>query len=346
MGKDYYKILGVKKDATETEIKKAFRKLAMIWHPDKNPTKKEEAEKKFKDIAEAYEVLSDKQKREIFDQYGEEGLKGEPGPGGPGSAGGFPGGGTFTFTSGGPGGGFYRPGNAEDVFAQVFGSSGFASMFGGRSGRGGMSFDFGDMEMDGGQGMGQSMGQSMGGKRARRKGHAMEVSLQVSLEELYNGTHKKLKITRHKVVSNQQVPEEKQIEIDIKKGWKSGTKITFEGYGDEEPGQEPGDIIFVIKEKKHQTFKRDGNNLIINHNISLSDALCGTKFTVKGLNGDNITVDTSNEVIPPNTRKRIPGKGMPIKNTHDYGDLLIEFTVDFPQKLDNGQKKKIRDANL
>jgi len=75
----------------------------------KNPTKKEEAEKKFKDIAEAYEVLSDKKKREIFDQYGEEGLKGEPGPGGPGEAGGFPGG-TFTFTSGGPGGGFYRPG--------------------------------------------------------------------------------------------------------------------------------------------------------------------------------------------------------------------------------------------
>jgi len=277
-------------------------------------------------------VLSDKKKREIFDQYGEEGLKGQPGAGGPGDAGGFPGG-TFTFTSSGPGGGFYRPGNAEDIFAQVFGSSGFASMFGGgRSG--GMSFDFGDMDTE---------NMPMSGRRARRKGHAVEVPLQVSLEDLYNGIHKKLKITRNKIDGS---VEEKQIEIDVKRGWKSGTKITFEGYGDEEQGREPGDIIFVIQEKKHERFKRDGNDLIIKYNISLTDALCGIKFNLKGLNGENIIIDTTNEVVTSNSRKRISGKGMPIKNTRDYGDLLIEFNLQFPQKLENNQKRKIREANL
>jgi len=341
MGKDYYKILGVAKDASETDIKKAFRKLAMIWHPDKNPTKKEEAEKMFKEVAEAYEVLSDKQKREIYDQYGEEGLKGEGGGAGgaggfPGGAGGFPGG-SFTFTSGGPGGGFYRPGNAEDIFAQFFGSN----MFGRGGGGGGMSFDFGnmgDMEMGGFS--------SNAGRRGKRKGKTVEVPLKVSLEDLYSGVPKKIKITRNKKEGNRRVPEEKQIEIDIKKGWKAGTKITFEGYGDEEAGLEPGDIQFVIQEKKHPVFTRDGNDLTMKKNISLSDALCGTSFNVTGLNGETVKVDTTGQVIGPHSRKRISGKGMPIKNSQSRGDLLIDFEIQFPSKLDNSQKKKIREANL
>ncbi len=103
MGKDYYAVLGVAKSATEEEIKKAYKKQALKWHPDRNPNNKTQAEEKFKELAEAYEVLSDKQKREIFDQYGEEGLKAGPPPQGPEGMGGMPGG--FGGFRGGPGGG-------------------------------------------------------------------------------------------------------------------------------------------------------------------------------------------------------------------------------------------------
>jgi len=124
------------------------------------------------------------------------------------------------------------------------------------AGGGGMSFDFGnmgDMEMGGFS--------SNAGRRGKKKGKTVEVPLKVSLKDLYNGVPKKIKITRNKMEGNRRVPEEKQIEIDIKKGWKAGTKITFEGYGDEEAGLEPGDIQFVIQEKKHPVFTRDGNDL-------------------------------------------------------------------------------------
>src|SRR4051794_30837649 len=114
MGKDYYSILGVEKSATEDEIKKAYKKQALKWHPDRNLKNKEQAEAKFKELAEAYEVLSDKQKREIYDRYGEEGLKsGVPPPGssGMGGMGGMPGGmpGGFSFRTSGPGGFSFTP---------------------------------------------------------------------------------------------------------------------------------------------------------------------------------------------------------------------------------------------
>ncbi|KAJ3265504.1 hypothetical protein HK104_006283, partial [Borealophlyctis nickersoniae] len=137
-GKDYYGILGVSKDADEETLKKAYRKQALKWHPDRNPNNKEMADRKFKEVSEAYEVLSDKNKRAVYDQFGEEGLKGGMPNGAGGGAGGFPagfsfggpggggfpGGPTFTFTSGGPGGGGgfrpFQPSSAEDIFRQFF----------------------------------------------------------------------------------------------------------------------------------------------------------------------------------------------------------------------------------
>ncbi|KAJ2711217.1 Molecular chaperone (DnaJ super), partial [Coemansia spiralis] len=124
MGKDYYAILGVSKDASEEALKKAYRKLALKYHPDRCADgNKEAAESKFKDISEAYEALSDKEKRQIYDQFGEEGLKGGVPPGGGGGgfpgAGGFPGGGGTTFSFGQGGFGGFNPSNPEDIFAQL-----------------------------------------------------------------------------------------------------------------------------------------------------------------------------------------------------------------------------------
>ncbi|KAL6988198.1 hypothetical protein U1Q18_013945 [Sarracenia purpurea var. burkii] len=127
MGVDYYKILQVDRNAKDEDLKKAYRKLAMKWHPDNYPNNKKEAEAKFKQIAEAYEVLSDPQKRAIYDQYGEEGLKGQvppPDAGGPNGA-------TFFSTGDGPTTFRFNPRNADDIFAEFFGSS---SPFGGMGG--------------------------------------------------------------------------------------------------------------------------------------------------------------------------------------------------------------------
>nr|DAD21063.1 TPA_asm: hypothetical protein HUJ06_022526 [Nelumbo nucifera] len=190
MGVDYYKILQVDRNAKDDDLKKAYRKLAMKWHPDKNPNNKKEAETKFKQISEAYEVLSDPQKRAIYDQYGEEGLKGQvppPGAGGPGGA-------SFFHTGDGPNVFRFNPRNADDIFAEFFGfSSPFGGMGGGGGGtRGGSRFPgglFGD-DIFASFGEGASMNQGP------RKAAPIENYLPCSLEELYKGTTKKMKISR------------------------------------------------------------------------------------------------------------------------------------------------------
>ncbi|KAL7000465.1 hypothetical protein U1Q18_001616 [Sarracenia purpurea var. burkii] len=210
MGVDYYKILKVDRNAKDEDLKKAYRKLAMKWHPDKNPNNKKEAEAKFKQIAEAYEVLSDPQKRAVYDQYGEEGLKGQvppPGPppdaGGPGGATFFstgdPGGATFFSTGDGPTTFRFNPRNADDIFAEFFGSSSpFGGIGGGMRGDGsrvGSLFGddiFGSFGERGGRGGGGAYMNQI----APQKAPPIEQTLPCSLEELYKGTTKKMKISR------------------------------------------------------------------------------------------------------------------------------------------------------
>nr|GMD36777.1 DnaJ homolog subfamily B member 13-like [Ipomoea batatas] len=196
MGVDYYKILDVDRNAKDDDLKKAYRKLAMKWHPDKNPNNKKEAEAKFKQISEAYDVLSDPQKRAVYDQYGEEGLKsGVPPPGAGGARG--PGGATFFSTGEGPTSFRFNPRSADDIFAEFFG---FSRPFGGMGGGPGMrDARFGGMfgdHMFSSFGEGGGGGGSMHQPSAHRKAPPIEQTLPCSLEELYKGTTKKMKISR------------------------------------------------------------------------------------------------------------------------------------------------------
>lgn len=395
MGKDYYAILGVSKGASDDVIKKAYRKLAMKWHPDKNPTAKEAAEAKFKEIAEAYEVLSDKTKRNIYDQVGEEGLKGGAGQqppgggggmggGGGGGMGGFPGG--FSFSTGGPSGGSggfsgFAPRDANDIFAQFFqqmggggggrgaafgqgggsdededmgaggggGGNPFASMFGGGGmpGMGGMGGMGGMPGMGGGRGGGGGRAASSGPKKAAAIKHV----LPLSLEDLYTGVTKKMKITRTRTDASgrsEQVP--KVIEIPVKRGYKSGTKLTYEREGDERPGEVAADIIFEIQEQKHPRFTRRGDDLIHKRTIKLTDALVGTKFNVQLIDGSTIEIDTTFDgIIQAGQHKVLKGKGMPNSKSASFGDLIIEFEVAWPPrgtKLSQQQKQHIIEAQL
>ena len=370
MGKDYYSILGVPRDADDEAIKKAYRKQAMKHHPDRNPSNKEAAEAKFKEISEAYEVLSDKQKRAIFDQVGEEGLKGggvPPGAGGAGGMGGFPGGASgFQFNFGGPGGGGggFRPQDANDIFAQFFSGMGglggmrgargggaggaagghpFASMFGGMGG--GEEEEDDDMSGMGGMG-GFGQRNNRGGPR---KAPPIKHKLQLTLEELYHGCTKKMKITRLRLDERgQSQPTPKVVEIAVRPGWKAGTKVTFEREGDERPGEIPSDIVFEITESKHPRFTRRGDDLVYKRTVTLTESLVGLKVRVVALDGSTAEVDVSDGGIYPGLTKTVKGKGMPVsKREGQFGDLIVEFDVIFPRtKLTQAQKQLILDAKL
>jgi len=398
MGKDYYKVLGVCKDADEDTLKKAYKKAALKWHPDRNKDNIEAANKKFKEVGEAFEVLSDKNKRAIYDQFGEEGLKGggpPPGadgqgggfggfPGGMGGmGGGFPGGGgrTFTFTSGGPGGGMggmgggFHPSDPNDIFASIFGGGG--NPFGGMGGMGG-----GGMGGMGGGGMG-GMEDLFGGAGGRRKASAgpgaggmpggfnfggpppgahpsaadekpsdVEKQLPLSLQELYTGTTKRLKVGR-KLASGGS--EEKILTVEVKPGWKKGTKIRFGGAGHEVSPGSFQDVVFIVDEKPHPHFRRDGDDLRVTIPLPLVDALDppkpgtpGSRKQVETLDGRKIEIPIPQlgpgKTISPGKTTRLANEGMPISKTGGKrkGDLVVEWSVQLPESLTPAQKEGLR----
>jgi len=330
MGKDYYKILGLTKGATDDDIKKAYRKLALKYHPDKN--KEAGAEEKFKEVAEGYEVLSDPKKKEIFDKYGEEGLKAG---GGGGSAGG-PGGQQFFYSNVDPHQTFRMFFGGSDPFAMFFGDdddAGGAGGFGGFPGLGG--FQFGGMGGRGGGGGPTQM------QRKKTQDPPIEHELNVSLEEIASGTTKKMKISRKVLNPDGRTTrvEDKVLTIDIKPGWKQGTKITFPREGDQSPSTIPADIVFIIKDKPHPVFHRDGSDLLYIAKITLRDALCGTTINVPTLDSSHSQKLALNEVIKPTTEKRLTGHGLPLpRQPTSRGDIVVKFDIKFPDTLSKEQR--------
>lgn len=343
MGADYYKVLGVDRAAGEDDLKKAYRKLAMRWHPDKNSTNKKEAETKFKEISVAYEVLSDPKKRAIYDQLGEEGLKGQPPPGAGSGAGGpgafpfFPGGGGAHSTSS-----HFNPRSADDIFKEFFGFPGMGGMGGMRAepGPGFQRSFFGNDLFSSRFG---AEGSTSMQQPPSRKPPAIENRLPVSLADLYKGVTKKMKISRETIDASGRISNAEDIlTIEVKPGWKKGTKITFPDKGNEAPNMKPADIVFIIDEKPHDVFTREGNDLVMTEKISLVEALTGYTARVTTLDGRNLSLPI-NSIIHPNYEEVIPREGMPIpKDPTKKGNLRIKFNIMFPSRLTSDQKAGIK----
>ena len=278
----------------------------MQWHPDKaSADNKVTAEPKFQAIAEAYDVLSDPEKRAIYDQFGYEGLK-DGVPDEKGNA-----------------AGYSYENNGQDIFSKFFGTENpFA--------------DFGFDEA--------TPFTSKLKKQGPKKGEGVVKDLECTLGELFNGCVKKLKITRMRYTGTEgELKEEsKVLSVSVKPGWKKGTKITFPSEGDEGPDMIPADLIFVITEAPHATLAREGSSLVFLATISLADALTDCVIAVPTLDGRKLSLPCP-EVVYPNYEKRVGGEGMPqSKKGGARGDLVIRFKILFPDFLDEKKKNTLR----
>lgn len=366
-----YDALSIKPDATQDEIKKAYRKAALKHHPDKNKDNPKAAEK-FKEVSQAYEVLSDPEKRKTYDQFGLEYLlRGGPPPsaggggGGPtGFEGGMPGGfnfanmggapgGTRTFHfSTGPGGGRFSFSNPEETFRN------FAKSGAGGMGFGGMGEDddfFANILNSGlgGAGAGPRVRTSAGGPGAnafnqRRdptpEPQVVEKSLDLSLEEIFNGTTKKV-VTKSKTfdASGKRTVQDVTLEAKIKPGLRTGSKLKYKGVGDQEEGGRQ-DVHLIVTEKPHPLFKRSGDHLIATVDLTLKEALTGWERIVKTIDGKSIRVSKPGPT-QPSWEERYPNLGMPIsKKPTERGDLVVKVNIKFPETLTAAQKEVLRDV--
>ena len=357
-----YDRLGVSATASAEEIKKAYRKAALKNHPDKNPAGAE----KFKEASEAYEILSDPEKRKNYDNYGYDFITGKAGPqpsaedmggnpfAGAGGAGGMPGGfgmggmpggaREFRFSTGGRGGfgGFSDP---KDIFAEFMRSGG----------AGGMGDDDDVFASFGGSGFGGGFGGRASGGRSnsspymRRREPEVETTvvekpLQVTLEEIFNGTTKRLKVQR-KTFDNQtgkQSIEDKILSVPIKKGLKPGSKIKYPDMGDQVEGGVQ-DLHFIVKEKPHPLFSRDGDDIRHTVEIDLKEALTGWSRKVATIDGKQVNVASAGPT-QPTFEERYPGLGMPKSKTPTQrGDFVIGVKIKFPTSLTAEQKGKLKE---
>ncbi|WPG98877.1 protein psi1 [Acrodontium crateriforme] len=354
-----YDRLGVSATATAEEIKKAYRKNALKNHPDKNPAGAE----KFKEASEAYEILSDPEKRRNYDNYGYDFITGKAGPapnpedmgsnpfagagGMPGGFGGMPGGmgggGTRTFhfsTGGSRGAGFGGFSDPNDIFAEFMRQGGGASMGGGDDDMDNIFSPFGSAKRG---------SRSTNSPFARRREPEVETTvvekpLPVSLEDMFNGATKKLKVQR-KTFDNQtgkQSVEDKILSVPIKKGLKAGSKIKYPDMGDQVEGGVQ-DLHFIVKEKPHPLYTRDGDDLKHVVDVDLKEALTGWQRTVATIDGKKVNVSSSGPT-QPNFEERFPNLGMPKSKTPSQrGDFVVNVKIKYPTSLTAQQKQKLKE---
>ena len=362
--RDYYEVLGIQKGASEDDIKQAYRKAALKWHPDRwvsgTDAEKKTAEEKFKEASEAYSVLSDPQKRAKYDQFGFAGVDGAAGP---------------DFSQG--------FGNLNDILE---------NLFGGRFSFGGDGFDFGNFGFGGGS-------QRQGSRTMR--GRDIRTRVKLTLEEIQNGCDKEVTIERNrpcpdcggrgtrnesdiktcptckgsgqvgqtvnsffgrtvtystcpqcngegKIVSNpcrrcggSGLERKKEtIRVHIPAGVENGMQITVRGEGHAAPrGGMNGDLLIVVEEQAHSQFKREGENLFYTRVISVTDAILGCELTIPCLDGPyKLKLDPGTQ---SGTVQRLRGKGLPSVNGYGKGDLYVKILVWIPRKLRGADREAV-----
>jgi len=316
---NYYDILGVSKEASEQEIKKAYRTLSLEFHPDRNNSA--EATEKFQEISQAYETLSDPQKKEEYDFEQEHG--GGHGRGGfPFGGGGFPfGGGGHAFHMGGQGGN-----DIHDIFNMMFSGGGAGFPGGGFPGMSGPNIRI-----------------FHNGIPVVQKPAPIQKELSITLEQAFNGIQS-VKITFERVVVVQQLQstEEETITLNIPAGIADGETVVLQEKGHVIQDKVKGDLHLVIKVQVHKEFSRNGMDLVYKKTLTLKESLCGFSLEIPHLSGKMLRIShsTTSHVIKPNEKKPIPGFGM-VKNGQTPGNLIIEFDIAFPDKLNEEQIKEL-----
>jgi len=355
--RDYYEVLGVDKSASKEELKKAYRKLAMQYHPDRNPGDKE-SEEKFKEAAEAYEILNNDDKRAKYDRFGHDGVRGS----GYGSQG-------FS--------------DINDIFSH------FSDIFGGGSS---IFDDF----FGGGQQRGRQRGRGV-------PGSDLKVTLKLTLEEIAEGTSKKIKIKKQvkcdkcngsgaedstskkkcpicngtgeirsvsrsvfgqfvnitacancngegevidtpckKCMGDGRVNDDVQIKIDVPAGVHEGSYMTMRGEGNTgKRGGQPGDIIVVFKEEEHEYFQREEDDIVYDLNITFPEAVLGTEVDVPTLVGKaRLKIDPGTQ---PGKLLKMRDKGIKHLNHSGRGDQIVRILVHIPTKLNNKEKELLKE---
>lgn len=316
--KDYYKILGVSKNASQDDIKKAYRKLARKYHPDANPND-QKAEEKFKDIGEAYEVLGDPEKRKKYDQLGANWQQYQQAGTGGGAGFDFE---EFMRQQGFGGGGGRQThttfeGDFDDIFGGGF-SDFFESLFGGGFGQSRRS----------------TRGRSAFGSQERQKafkGQDLKASLQISMEDAYNGASKVINV------------QGQRLRIKIKPGIQDGQTLRLKGKG--EPGingSQPGDLLLTINVMNAPGYERRGNDLYVDMPVDLYKAVLG------GTNYVNVFGQQLKLKVPPETQAgtvlRLKGKGFPdYNNPSQKGNLYAKVQITIPKKLSQKEKKLFKE---
>ncbi|XP_065183049.1 dnaJ homolog subfamily B member 11-like [Sycon ciliatum] len=324
-GRDFYQILGVERGATTKQIKKAYRKLAMQYHPDKNPGNPE-AEEKFKDLGAAYEVLSDEEQRKIYDDHGEDGLK-ERGRGGQ---------------------------NPGDVFS---------SFFGGFGGGGGFQFNFGGGQNDGkpetprGADVIVDLEATL---EEMYEGEFVEMTRSKPVPKKASGTRQcncrtemrtqqlgpgQFQMFQEQVCDKcpnvKMVNEEKKLEVEIEPGVHDGHEYRFVAEGEPHIDGDPGDLIFRVRELKHKVFERRDDDLYTNVTISLQEALNGFSFDISHLDKHKVHLERT-AVTRHGLRIRKKGEGMPnLDNNRVVGALFVTFDVKFPETTLTDEQRQV-----
>lgn len=356
--RDYYEVLGVDKSASEDEIKKAYRKLAKKYHPDVNKAK--DAEEKFKEVNEAYEVLSNPQKKQIYDNYGHAGLEGNMGSGFDGFTSGFSG--DFS--------------GLDDIFENIMGGFGFRSRSGSRSSgpiKGEnrylqMSIEFleavkgvkkvvtvsVDRKCEKCDGTGARSKSDIetcqtchgSGKVTRQQRTAFGIMQSVVDCPECHGTGKHIKNRCLECGGSGYINKNEKVEVNIPSGISSGQQVRVQGYGEKGVNGGPnGDLYIEIIVKPHKYFKREENDIYIEVPISAIDATLGCKIDVPTCNGDvTLTIPAGSQ---PGQKLRIKGYGVKSLRSGLVGDQYVILKVEIPTKLSREEKelyKRLQDS--